>query len=136
MATVEVTAATLETTIVRDIVLVDWWAPWCGPCHSFAPVYEAASVRHPDVVFAKVNADVESELAGEFQIHAIPTLMVFRDGIPLFSRPGMLAAEGLERLVEKVRRVAMDEVRREMARHLLKSTIERLSRGETTCAQK
>jgi thioredoxin 1 len=118
MATVEVTAATFESTIDKGIVVIDWWAPWCGPCRAFAPVYEAASVRHPGIVFAKVNTDAEPQLAREFEIRAIPTLMVFRDGILLFAQPGVVAAQSLDALIEQVRGVDMDEVRREIAERL------------------
>jgi thioredoxin 1 len=121
MATVEVTAATFESTIEKGIALVDWWAPWCGPCRAFAPTYEAASSRHADVVFAKVDTDAEPQLAAQFQIRSIPTLMVFRDGILLFAQPGLLPARALDQLVEQVRRLDMDEVRREIAAGLAKA---------------
>ena len=120
MATVELTAETFEATVEKGIVLVDWWAPWCGPCRAFAPQYEAASSRHSDVVFAKVDTEAQPDLAAEFQIRAIPTLMVFRDGILLFARPGLVPSQVLDSLVEQVRRLDMDEVRREVAEHMAK----------------
>ena len=96
-------------------VIVDFWAPWCGPCRSFAPAYEAASEKHPDVVFAKVNTEEQQALAGYFQIRSIPTLMIFRDKIIIFAQPGALPASALEQVIEKAKALDMDEVRREIA---------------------
>jgi thioredoxin 1 len=112
MATVSLTKDTFESTARQDgIVLVDWWAAWCGPCRMFAPVFEAASEKHPDVVFAKVDTEAQPELAGAAQIRSIPTLMAFRDGLLVFARPGALPAAGLEELIEAVRGLDMAEVR-------------------------
>ena len=115
MATVEVTEKNFEETIEKGLVLVDWWAEWCGPCRRFAPIYEEASGRHPDVVFGKVDTEAQPNLAGEFGIRSIPTIMAFRDGILLFAQPGSLPGEVLDELIGKLREVDMDEVRRRVA---------------------
>lgn len=116
MSTVTLTEANFEDTIRdNEIVLVDWWAAWCGPCRMFAPVFEAAAERHPDLVFAKVDTDAEPRLAAAAGIMSIPTLMVFRDQILVFAQPGALPAPVLEDLIAKVRALDMDEVRRKLA---------------------
>jgi thioredoxin 1 len=109
---VQITENTLESTIKQGIVVLDFWAAWCGPCRAFAPVFEAAAARHPDVVFGKVNTEEEPGLAAGFGIRAIPTLAVLRDGVLLALQPGMVPAAGLDELVEKVRALDMVEVRK------------------------
>ena len=116
MATVELTRDNFQATIDgNDIVLVDFWASWCGPCRQFAPVFESMSEQHPGMVFAKVNTEEQQELAGHFHIRSIPTLMVLREQIIVYSRPGALPPAALATIVEKVGELDMDEVRRQIA---------------------
>jgi len=115
VATLEVTQENFHQVVGgNNMVLVDFWEPWCGPCRSFAPVYEAASEKYPDVVFAKVNTEEQQALAAHFQIRSIPTLMIFREKIIIFAQPGALPASALEQVVEKAKSLDMDEVRREI----------------------
>jgi thioredoxin 1 len=116
MATITLTKDNFEQTLEdNDIVMVDFWASWCGPCRMFAPVYEKVSEAHPDVVFAKVDTEVEQELAATFRIQSIPTLMAIRDRVVLYSQPGALPEDALEDIVGQVEQLDMDEVRREIA---------------------
>jgi thioredoxin 1 len=116
VATVELTNDNFETTINGNpMVIIDFWAPWCGPCIGFAPVYEKASDQHPDVVFAKVNTDEEQELAGSFGIRSIPTLIVFREKIILFQQAGALPGNALEQVIAQAKSVDMAKVHQEVA---------------------
>ena len=115
MAVVELTDATFEQAVAdNDLVLIDFWAPWCGPCRSFAPIYEKIAERHPDVVFAKVNTEEEQALANHFQIRSIPTVMVIRQKVILMAQPGVLPESALEDVIAKAQELDMDAVRAEI----------------------
>ena len=117
MTTIDITEATFQETLSKnEIVLVDWWADWCGPCKAFAPTYEKASEAHPDITFAKVDTEANQQLSAMAQITSIPTLMVFRDNILLFSQAGALPPAQLEELIQATKNLNMDDVRKEIAK--------------------
>jgi thioredoxin 1 len=117
MSTTNLTEKDFEETIKREgLTLIDWWAPWCGPCRAFGPVYERVSQQHPEVVFAKVNTQEQPALAQAFQISAIPTLMAFRDGVLVFSQAGMLPEAALQKLVSAALTLDMSEVKKAQAK--------------------
>ncbi len=123
MATTDLKSAEFEKTVTQDgIVLVDFWAEWCGPCKSFGPVFEAASEKNPEITFAKIDTEAEQEIAGALEIRSIPTLMVFRDGVQLFSQAGALPGHALDDLIDQVKALDMDEVRAEIAQQQAANT--------------
>ena len=116
MSSITLNKANFEDVIQKNpMLIIDFWAPWCGPCKNFGPVFEAISDKYPDIVFAKVNTEEEQELGGMFQIRSIPTLMIFRDQIIIFAQPGALPGSALEEIIGKAQALDMDKVRQDMA---------------------
>ena len=116
MATIEVTKDNIEETISKnEMVILDFWAEWCGPCKSFAPVFETASQKYPDVVFGKINTEEQQELAGQFQIRSIPNVMLFREQVMLFTQPGAMPATGIDSVIAQAKALDMAKIRQEIA---------------------
>jgi len=121
MSTINLTDKTFDATMKKEgIVLIDWWATWCGPCRAFAPVFEAVAKAHPDVVFAKVDTEAEPGLASAFEVRAIPTLSILRDGVLIFHRAGMVSRTALDDLVRQARAVDMEAVKKDLAAEAVK----------------
>ncbi len=122
MATVDVTKDNFEEIVTsNDMVILDFWASWCGPCETFAPTFEAASEKYPDVVFGKINTEEQQELAGHFQIRSIPNVMLFRNQIVLFAQPGSMPPAGIDSMIEQAKALEMDKIRAEIAEAAAKS---------------